>query len=82
MSKPYHQVIVGEWVRIPMRKHVDACCDCGLVHVLNYRIVDGTLEMQVARIDKRATAARRRPKEKTRAEIVKRANQTLKRMKV
>lgn len=61
MSKPakFHQVIEGEWLRIPMRGHVDACCDCGLVHVINYRHVKGTLEMQVY-IDRRATSSRRR----------------------
>lgn len=58
----YKQVYEQEWIRIPFRGHKDACCDCGLVHVINYRLVEGTLEMQVEKIDKRATSARRRKK--------------------
>lgn len=60
-ERGYYQVTEGEWLRIPWRQHKDACCDCGLVHIINYRAMpDGTLEMQVSKIDKRATAARRR----------------------
>jgi hypothetical protein len=67
MSKrtPYLQVIVGKWIRIPKRGHTDACCGCGLVHVINYRNVGKTLEMQVAKIDKRKSAAMRRAKTST-----------------
>jgi hypothetical protein len=57
----YHQVKDGEWIRIRKRNYRDACCDCGLVHTLNFRIVDGTLEMQAFR-NERATAAMRRGK--------------------
>jgi hypothetical protein len=81
----YRQITVGEWFRVPMRGHVDACCDCGLVHVLKYRIVNvphgkkrrDTLEMQVVKIDRRATAARRRPAVKTRRIVAKRARATV-----
>jgi hypothetical protein len=55
----YHQARDGEWFRVRKRGFKDACCHCGLVHTINYRIVDGTLEMQ-AIIDERATAAMRR----------------------
>jgi hypothetical protein len=57
----YEQITVGKWYRIPMRGHTDACCDCGLVHVINYRVMpDNTLEMQVAKMDRRKQAAMRR----------------------
>ena len=38
----------------------EMCCDCHLVHIVDYRIVDGTIEFR-ARRDVRATAAARRP---------------------
>jgi hypothetical protein len=40
MSKrrEYPQWYDGEWVRVPMRGFREQCCDCGLVHVINYRI--------------------------------------------
>lgn len=57
----YYQVTEREWIRIPRRGHIDQCCDCGLTHRLNYRIVNGALEMQTF-LDKRATAATRRKK--------------------
>jgi hypothetical protein len=60
----YHQARDGEWFRITKRGFKDACCHCGLVHVVNFRTnPDGTLEMQ-ATIDRRATAAMRRNKMK------------------
>jgi len=35
------------------------CCDCGLIHRLDFRIVDGKVEFRTRR-DDRATAAARR----------------------
>jgi hypothetical protein len=55
----YRQVFDGEWVRPKRRGYKVACCDCGLIHVINYRIKDGHIEYQPTR-DNRATAARRR----------------------
>jgi hypothetical protein len=37
----------------------EQCCDCGLIHRLDFRIVDGRIEFR-ARRDDRATAAARR----------------------
>ena len=60
MSKSvYYHVTDGEWIRVPMRNGKDQCCDCGLVHKTNYRIVDGHVEVQVFR-DGRATGGARR----------------------
>jgi hypothetical protein len=57
----YHQAVDGEWYRVNMhmRGFKDACCDCGLVHKVNFRIVDGALVTKAV-VDKRATAAMRR----------------------
>ena len=33
----YKQQYEGEWVEIPMRGDVVACCSCGLTHKMNYK---------------------------------------------
>jgi hypothetical protein len=56
----YYQITDGEWITIPRRGFKEQCCDCGLVHTLNFRInATGELEVQTTR-DKRATSAVRR----------------------
>ena len=42
-----------------MRNFREQCCDCGLIHRLDFRIVDGKVEFRTRR-DDRATAAARR----------------------
>lgn len=59
----YQQLQDGEWVRPVKRGHVDQCCDCGLVHVIDYVIENGVLYFR-ARRDPRLTAAARRAKAK------------------
>lgn len=49
----------GEWVE-PVRKGYRlACCDCSLVHTLNFRIRKSKIQFQAFR-NYRATAAMRR----------------------
>lgn len=49
----------GDWIR-PVRKGFKlGCCDCGLVHTVNFKVVKGVLHMQMTR-NKRATAQKRR----------------------
>lgn len=55
----YEQTWEGEWFRPKQRGYRMGCCDCGLVHVVNFRVRDGKVEMQVYR-HARATAAKRR----------------------
>lgn len=61
MSKKleYYHASDGEWIRVTKRNHREQCCDCGLVHRVNYRIVEGTIEIQTFR-DPRATGGARR----------------------
>lgn len=59
-KRRYHQIVDGEWVRVLKRGFRDMCCDCGLVHRMDFRIIDGRIEFKVHR-DDRATAAARRP---------------------
>jgi hypothetical protein len=35
----YHIVSDGEWVKPRMKKHYMRCCDCGLVHVLDFKVI-------------------------------------------
>jgi len=61
MSKSeYYHVSDGEWITVPKRGYKEQCCDCGLVHKLNFRVnAKGAIEIQTSR-DERATAAVRR----------------------
>jgi hypothetical protein len=56
----YYHVSNGEWIAVTKRGYKEQCCDCGLVHKLNFRINEkGDIEIQTTR-DERATAAVRR----------------------
>ena len=61
MSKrvSYDVISYGEWTRPRMKDFREQCCDCGLIHRLDFRIVDGRVEFRMRR-DDRATAAARR----------------------
>ncbi len=55
----YYQVKDGEWIEVPMKNHYDQCCDCGLVHKMNFRInKKGKLEVQAYRHARATNAAR------------------------
>ena len=55
----YDVISYGEWTRPRMINFREQCCDCGLIHRLDFRIVDGRVEFRTRR-DDRATAAARR----------------------
>ena len=55
----YDVVPYGGWTRPRLRNFREQCCDCGLIHRLDFRIVDGKVEFRTRR-DDRATAAARR----------------------
>lgn len=56
----YHQQTDGEWVQLKsMKGYKLGCCDCGLIHTLDFRIVKGKIQFRAFR-DNRATAQRRR----------------------
>jgi len=66
----YEDVQVGEWVRPRMSKYKQSCCDCGLVHIFEFRILNHTrggkhqhIEYRCWR-DERATAQIRRWRKK------------------
>ncbi len=49
MASDYDQLEDGKWFRPIMKNFRDQCCDCGLVHWMNFRIKDGHVEFQVFR---------------------------------
>lgn len=49
----------GEWVLPIAEGYQMECCDCGLVHTIDFRVVDGRAQMRMRR-DKRATLMKRR----------------------
>jgi hypothetical protein len=55
----YPRVTDGDWVRPFMKGYRMMCCDCGLVHVVNFRVRNwksgAKVEFQAVR-HKRATA--------------------------
>lgn len=62
--RKYVQVFDGDWVEpTPQRGHRMKCCDCGLVHVFDFRYRDGKVQFRPRR-DNRATAAVRRKRVK------------------
>ncbi len=45
----YHHLTDGEWFRPPMKGFREQCCDCQLIHRVNFRIKDGRVEFQAFR---------------------------------
>ena len=35
----YHKVKEGEWVRPVMKGYKMKCCDCGLVHKIDFKVI-------------------------------------------
>jgi len=60
----YKHEVAGRWIQPRRRGYKLACCDCGLVHRMNFRLVTSanggkTIQFQVFR-DNRATGQIRR----------------------
>lgn len=58
MSK-YYQVTDGQWMEVPKHNFHMQCCDCGLVHVMNFKTSKGKVYVQAYR-DNRSTGQVRR----------------------
>jgi hypothetical protein len=50
--RKYLPVEPGEWVAPKRRGYRMACCDCGLIHRINFRIVNGQIQFQAFRAGK------------------------------
>jgi hypothetical protein len=57
--RDYEKPAPNEWVQPIKTGYRMECCDCGLVHALDFRTVNGRAQFR-ARRDNRATATKRR----------------------
>lgn len=67
MGRRYPQVYENEWVRPVRRNYRMRCCDCDLIHVIDFKLIpygSGKKVIFRARRDNRATAAARAAKRK------------------
>ncbi len=55
----YEKPRADEWVQPVRHGYKMACCDCGLVHDMDFRVIRGRVQFRVRR-NNRATAAKRR----------------------
>lgn len=60
----YKRVRDGEWVQPVRRGYKLACCDCGLVHTVNFRLYGGRIQLQAFRDERRTAAVRREAKKR------------------
>jgi Zn-finger protein len=68
MTRGYMQIHDGEWIEPVHDNFVDQCCDCHLVHVMKFAVIDRKTRKPVTgvqaqfklKIDRRRTAASRR----------------------
>jgi hypothetical protein len=64
LAKPKFELEVaadGEWLQFARKGHKLVCCDCGLVHDVEFGIVNGHVEVKFKR-NNRSTAAMKRKK--------------------
>lgn len=48
----YHQVLDGDWVEAK-KIHYIKCCDCGLTHRVNFKVIKGKIWFRAFRLRKR-----------------------------
>ncbi len=63
MALKLRPIAVAEkvWVRpTDQRRHLIACCDCGLSHFFEFRVVDGQVEFRARRAPRYTAQQRRR----------------------
>jgi hypothetical protein len=65
----YEPVREGEWVQPVRRGYLLQCCDCSLVHVVDFRVHAGRIQLRAWR-DERKTAASRRERKRALAKQV------------
>ncbi len=68
MTRGYLQIIEGEWIEPTRKGFIEQCCDCGLVHIIDFAVIDKRTKKRVPfvavqfklRVDRRKTSASRR----------------------
>jgi hypothetical protein len=59
LSKRYQMPRDGQWLRPVTEHYTVACCDCGSVHKVDFRIVDGNVELRAFRAPRETIVLRR-----------------------
>lgn len=55
----YEEPGEGEWVQPVRRGYKMACCDCGLVHTVDFRIFKGRIQLRMFRNNRSTGQVRR-----------------------
>lgn len=55
------QIKDNEWFAPTMRKHLMACCDCGLVHWMDFKIKNNQLLIRAKRARNKTAQRRKKP---------------------
>lgn len=50
----------GEWVQPVQKGYLMACCDCGLVHRMDFRVVGERVQFRASRAPRYTAAQRKR----------------------
>jgi hypothetical protein len=50
----------GEWVEPRAKNFRLGCCDCGLVHRVDFRVIDGALQLRAFRMPRSTSNLRKR----------------------
>lgn len=58
--RPVTRIVDGEWVVISWLGQREQCCDCGLVHDVDYKVENGKLHFRAVRKDKETSRGRKR----------------------
>ena len=59
LARRFHMPRDGEWLRPVANGYTVACCDCGSVHKVDFRIVDGRVEIRAFRAPRETRLLRR-----------------------
>ena len=47
--RSYEQVLDGQWIAPARHGYRQACCDCGLVHRVDFRVKQGRIQLRAFR---------------------------------
>lgn len=53
--RPKIQIDSNEWVTISWVGQHEQCCDCGLVHIVDYRVENGKLQFKARQLGEKAS---------------------------
>lgn len=57
--RSYYHVADGEWITVARRGYRDQCCDCGLIHDVDFRVNEhGQIQYRAKRNGKATGGAR------------------------